>query len=115
MVNFVLRQDKKQKLRFGTLQSEQGQQLLEKFNLPKKTFDSFVFIEDGKAYLKSTAAFKVIRHLPWYWQWVQMFRIVPTFFRDVVYSFIAKNRYRWFGKRDSCRIPTPSQRSRFLN
>lgn len=115
MVNFVIRQDKSQIFRFGTLQSASAQELLEHYHLPIKDFDSFVFIETGKAWVKSTAALKVMKHLSWYWQWTQLFWIVPKFIRDGVYSFVAKNRYKWFGKKESCMIPSAELRSRFLS
>jgi predicted DCC family thiol-disulfide oxidoreductase YuxK len=115
MVNFVLRQDKKQSIRFATLQSPIAQTLLEQYGLPKDDFDSFVFIENNQAYLQSTAALKVMHHLPWYWKWTKAFWIVPRFARDRVYNFIARHRYRWFGKKESCMIPTPEIRNRFLN
>lgn len=114
MVNFVLAQDKRKSIRFGTLQSAAGQQLLQKYNLPKDNFDSFVFIEKGKAYLRSTAALKVMAYLPWYWQWTQMGWIIPKRLRDGCYDFISKNRYKWFGKKEECMVPTPEIRSRFL-
>lgn len=115
MVNFVLKQDKKKKFVFAALQSESGQQLLRRSHLPAKDFDSFVLIDNKKTYLRSTASLQVLKKLPWYWKWTQLFWIVPVFLRDAVYNFIAKNRYKWFGKKDSCMIPTPDMRSRFLN
>jgi predicted DCC family thiol-disulfide oxidoreductase YuxK len=114
MVNFVLAQDKRKSIRFGTLQSAAGQQLLQKYNLPKDNFDSFVFIEKGKTYLRSTAALKVMAYLPWYWQWTRMGWIIPKRLRDGCYDFISKNRYKWFGKKEECMVPTPEIRSRFL-
>lgn len=115
MINFVIRQDKKQQMRFATLQSDIAQNLLEYYGLSKDNFDSFVFIENGQAYLQSTAALKVLNRLPWYWQWTQLFRVIPKFIRDSVYNFIAKRRYKWFGKKESCMIPTPEVKSRFLD
>ncbi len=115
MVNFVIRQDKKQIFRFAPLQASAAQELLTKHNLPKKDFDSFVFIEEGKAYLSSTAALKVMRHLPWYWQWVRIFWIAPKGIRDLVYGVIAKNRYKLFGKKEECMVPTSEVRGRFLS
>ena len=114
MVNFAIRQDKKKQLRFAALQSEAGQTLLDEYKLSSKDFESFVLIEDGKVYQKSTAALRVVRVFPWYWQEVQILRIIPTFMRNAIYDFIARNRYKWFGKKDECMIPTPEVRSRFL-
>ena len=113
-VNFVIGQDKKKVFRFAPLQSAKAQELLAKHNLPKKDFDSFVFIDKGKAYLSSTAALRVMQKLPWHWQWMQAFWILPERLRNSVYGFIARNRYKWFGKREQCMVPDGDVRSRFL-
>jgi predicted DCC family thiol-disulfide oxidoreductase YuxK len=113
-INFLIRQDKQKRFRFAPLQSEAGQKLLEQYHLPKKDFDSFVLIENGNVYKCSTAGLRLYSMLPWYWKWTQVFWLVPKFFRDGIYRFIAKNRYRWFGKKEACMIPTPEMRSRFL-
>jgi predicted DCC family thiol-disulfide oxidoreductase YuxK len=115
MVNFVIRQDKKNIFRFAALQTESGKKLLEQYNIYWKQNDSFVLIENGKAYMKSNAALRLYNQLPWYWKWTQLFWIFPNFIRDGVYNLIAKNRYRWFGKRDECMIPSPQMKHRFLN
>lgn len=114
MVNFIIRQDKQKVFRFAALQSEAGQKLLEQYGLPKEKFDSFLLIDKGKVYKSSTAGLKLYGRLPWYWKWTQVFWIVPSFLRDAVYNFIARNRYRWFGKKESCMVPTAEVRSRFL-
>lgn len=113
-VNFIIKQDKKGIFRFAALQSEAGQKLLQLYHLPKEDFDSFVLVDKGKAYKRSSAGLKVYQRLSWYWQWTQLFWIVPKLVRDGVYNVIAKNRYRWFGKKEACMIPTPDVRSRFL-
>ena len=114
-VNFVIRQDKKNIFRFAALQSGIGQRLAEQYDLPKKDFDSFILIENGKVYNRSWAGLKVFNKLPWYWKWTQLFSIVPKTVRDAVYDFIARNRYKWFGKKEKCMIPTPKVCNRFLN
>jgi predicted DCC family thiol-disulfide oxidoreductase YuxK len=123
-INFVLKQDKKGIFRFAPLQSEAGQKLLQQYNLSTKDFDSFVLIDDarpddpvgrGKVYKKSSASLQVMNKLPWYWKEMQILRIIPTIFRDAIYDFIARNRYKWFGKKEQCMIPTPEIRSRFLS
>ena len=114
VVNFIIRQDKKKVFRFAALQSEAGQELLEQYGLPKEKFDSFLLIENGKVYKSSSAGLRLYSRLPWYWKWTQIFWIVPRFLRDAVYNFIARNRYRWFGKSESCMVPTADVRSRFL-
>ncbi|MFI5185371.1 MAG: thiol-disulfide oxidoreductase DCC family protein [Chitinophagales bacterium] len=114
IVNFIIRQDKKNVFLFCTFQSEPGKKLLEEYKINWKDNDSFVIIEHGKAWQKSTAALKLYNKLPWFWKWTQIFWIVPTFIRDGVYNFIAKNRYRWFGKKDACMIPAPEVKEKFL-
>jgi predicted DCC family thiol-disulfide oxidoreductase YuxK len=76
--------------------------------------DTIVVIEDGKAYTHSTAALRIASHLKAPWRWAFVFYVVPRFIRDVVYRWIARNRYRWFGKSESCRVPTPELRARFV-
>jgi len=114
IVNFIISQDKKNIFLFAALQSEAGKKLLEQYKIDWKASDSFVVIENGKAHQKSTAALKLYNRLPWYWKWTQFFWIFPKFIRDGVYNFIAKNRYKWFGKKEECMIPTPELKSRFL-
>ncbi|MDB5197943.1 MAG: thiol-disulfide oxidoreductase family protein [Flaviaesturariibacter sp.] len=115
MVNFVIRQDKQQRFRFAPLQSEAGKRLVTQYGVDDPNMDSFVLIWKGKAYQKSTAALNVMNLLPWYWKEVQILRIVPSFLRDQIYDFVARNRYKWFGKKESCMIPTPELRDRFLS
>ena len=72
------------------------------------------FLEHGKLYKESTAALRVTRHMKFPWPMMYGFIIIPPFIRNAVYRWIAKNRYKWFGKHDTCRIPTPEERARFL-
>ncbi len=113
-VQFVLKHDKQKRFRFASLQSASGQALLKKYDLPKTIFNSFVLIKDGKPYLKSTAALIVAKELNGLIQILYAFIIVPAFIRNAVYNVIAKNRYNWFGKQESCMIPTLDIQSRFL-
>jgi predicted DCC family thiol-disulfide oxidoreductase YuxK len=114
MVNFIIRQDKKKICRFAALQSTTGRRLLEQYHLPANHMDSFILIDDEKIYKRSSAALQLYGKLPWYWKWSQLFWIVPKFLRDGVYDWIARNRYRWFGKKDECMIPTADVKERFL-
>ena len=114
IVNFLISQDKKKILRFSAMQSEVGKEILINHGFEPGYTKSFIFINKGIAYKKSTAALKVYNQLPWYWKWTQIFWIVPTFIRDAVYEFISTNRYKWFGKKSQCMIPTPENRDRFL-
>ena len=75
--------------------------------------DTIVLIENGKAHTHSTAALRLAAHLGAPWRWAFVFFLVPRAIRDVVYRWVARNRYRWFGKTDSCRVPTPELRARF--
>jgi predicted DCC family thiol-disulfide oxidoreductase YuxK len=88
--------------------------VLAQYQLSKEEFKSFVLIEKGIVYQKSTAALRVLRYFPWHWQELRIFRIIPRFLRDAIYDFIAKNRYKWFGKKESCMIPNEDVRNRFL-
>ena len=113
-ISFVLKQDKKGVFLFAPLQSEAGQKLLQQYKLPTKEFDSFVLIDNGQVYTKSAASLRVMNKLPWYWKETQVLKIIPATFRDAIYDFIARNRYKWFGKKKQCMVPTPEIRSRFL-
>ena len=112
-VNFVIKHDHKGVFQFASLQSQYAQQRLQQHGDFKK-LDSFILLQNNKLFQKSTAALRVARYLPWYWQWLQVFWIVPRSLRDGVYTFIANNRYKWFGKKDACMIPGPGIRSRFI-
>lgn len=114
LINFVIRQDKKKIFLFATLQSEAGQKILTENKLPAIDPDTFLLLENGKLYSRSTAALRISNKLPWYWKWTQLFRIFPKFIRDGVYNLIARNRYKWFGKKEECMIPAPEIRERFL-
>ena len=113
-VNFVIERDKKTIIKFAALQSDAGQQLLKQFNLSTSQFNSFIYIEDGKVFTQSTAALRVCKNLSALWPLLYGFIMVPEFIRDGIYKWIAKNRYKWFGKKDQCMIPSPEVRSRFL-
>ena len=114
-VQFVIKHDKTSRFSFAALQSEAGQSLLQQYNLPQQGFDSFVLIQKEKVFLKSTAALTVAKQLDGPVKLLYGFIIVPAFIRNAVYNFIAKNRYKWFGKKDHCMIPTPALKARFLN
>src|SRR5437868_3918573 len=114
MVNFIIRQDKKNVFLFAPLQSESGKKLLEQYKIDWKANDSFVLIDNNKAHQRSNAALKLCNKLPWYWKWTQFFWIFPKFIRDAVYNLIAKNRYKWFGKKEKCMIPTADISVKFL-
>ena len=114
VINFLMKQDKKNVFRFAALQSPAGQKLLSQYDLPKENFDSFILIDKGNVYKSSTAGLRLYNKLPWYWKWTQVFWIVPPFIRNAVYNYIARNRYRWFGKKDQCMVPTEAMRKKWL-
>ena len=114
-VQYVISHDAEKKFHFASLQSDAGQQLLKQYNLPADHFNSFVLIENQKAYTRSTAALRVAKQLKGILKLLYGFIIVPRFLRDAVYNWIANNRYKWFGERESCMLPTPDLQSRFLN
>lgn len=114
-VNFIIRRNKNASLLFAAMQSQAGQKILQQYGLPVNDMQSFVLIENGKAYKQSTAALRICRHLSGLWPLCYGFIIVPAFIRNAVYNWIAKNRYKWFGKQQQCMIPTPEVKARFLN
>jgi predicted DCC family thiol-disulfide oxidoreductase YuxK len=113
-VNFTIKRDKKAIIKFTPLQSETGRQLAQQYGVAINDMSSFIFIEKGHAYTRSTAALKVCRHLKSLWPLCYGFIIVPPFIRNGIYNWIAKNRYKWFGEKQECMIPTPEVRARFL-
>jgi predicted DCC family thiol-disulfide oxidoreductase YuxK len=115
-VNFVLDRDKKKKFKFGALQSDIGKELLLKYNVQHSIgYDSVVLIKNNKIYKKSSAALEVARHLNGMWPALYVFKIIPSMIRDFVYDLISRNRYRLFGKSETCRLPEPGIKERFLN
>ncbi len=113
-VNFIIDRDKNMIFRFASLQSEAGQQLLMEAGAGMEEFDSVVLVYEGRIHIKSSAAIKIASMLPFPWPIVSVFRIIPARLRDFVYDYIARNRYKWFGKRDACRIPDAETRARFI-
>ena len=114
-VRFIIKRDPRGTFRFTALQSELGQRLLAQHHIDPASTDSFVLIEDGAAYTESTAALRVARRLRGAWPLCFAAIILPRFVRDPVYRFIARQRYRWFGKQNSCLVPTAELRARFLD
>jgi predicted DCC family thiol-disulfide oxidoreductase YuxK len=114
-VQFIIKRDNKNQFLFASLQSQEGKQILEEHNFTVNKANSFFLFENGKLFYRSTAALKVIKKLSGLWPLLYGFIIVPKFIRDGVYNWIAKNRYRWFGRKDECMIPTPELNAKFLN
>jgi len=114
-VRFLLRHDPRGEIRFASLQSDVGRRLLEHRGLEPEAFDSVVLIEDDRASLKSEAVLRMVRYLPPPWPALAVLRGLPRGLRDLVYDFIAHRRYRWFGRRETCSLPAPEARDRFLD
>lgn len=114
-VQFVIKRDKNKQFRYASLQSELGEKLLAERNIDPNQIDSIILIDPNVAYyIKSSAALEISKKLSGLWPLMSLFLFLPTGFRDFVYDFIAKNRYKWFGKQESCMLPTKEQQALFL-
>lgn len=114
-VQFIIKRDKKDVFRFVSLQSDLGKELIQYLGMDAKKTDSIILYEPSRAYYyKSKAIFEIIKSLGGFWQILLFFAIFPQSFTDKLYDFVAKNRYRWFGKKDNCMIPTQEILSKFL-
>lgn len=112
-VNFIISRDRAGVFRFAPLQSDAGRELIEKYSIPADV-DSVILIDNDRAFIHSDAALRIAQRLGGVWKLLSLFRIVPRSIRDWGYKLFAKNRYRLFGKKDSCMMPTPEIRERFL-
>jgi len=113
-VNYLIKRDRKDRFRFAAFQDEAGKRLIAKFNIDRSKTDSIVLIDDDKVYVRSTAALRISRNLGGGYPLFYGLMIIPNFIRNWVYDYVARNRYKWFGKKDSCMIPAPELRSKFL-
>lgn len=113
-VQLVLVRDKKAVFRFAALQSTLGRQFLEAYGLQTETLDTVVVVSGGRVLTQSDAPLEIVRLLGGAWSWLYIFRWIPRWIRDGLYRFIARNRYRWFGKKESCMLPRPEWKDRFL-
>lgn len=113
-VNFILKRDPTGVFRFTPLQSKMAKRLLEKFQLPSDELNTMVLIDGDRVCTRSDAGLRIARRLRWPWPLVSVFLIIPKVLRDVVYKIIARNRYRWWGKRETCMVPSPEWKERFL-
>lgn len=114
-VLFIIKHDKQKRFRFASLQGMAGQAFLKKQDLPADTFNSFILAKGDSIYTRSTAALRVCKYLGGGWPLLYGFIILPRFVRDAVYNLIARNRYKWFGKKEACWIPTPGLKEKFLD
>ena len=114
-VQFVIKHDKKDIFRFVPLQSELGQEILKHIGINPLNIDSIILYEPGVAYYyKSSAALEIAKNLGGIWRYGTILRIIPTGISNTLYDYIAKNRYKWYGKKESCMIPTQELKSKFL-
>jgi len=112
-VLFVIKHDPKKQFRFASIQGDYGQQVLKQFQLPPDSLNSFILLKDNQIYTHSTGALKVAKQLSGPWPLLYAFIIVPPFIRNAVYQFIANNRYKWFGKKEQCMVPSPALKELF--
>lgn len=112
---WVVRRDRRARVRFAAMQSRIGQTLLRRFGLPTDQFTTFVLVEADGHFTKSTAALRVVRYLDPPWSWLYTLIVAPRFLRDRLYDWVARNRYGWFGRRDQCFIPDSRFRDRFVD
>ncbi|MFD1171021.1 thiol-disulfide oxidoreductase DCC family protein [Oceanobacillus picturae] len=112
-VQFVMKRDPEAKFTFASLQSGAGERVKEYYKIDS-SLDSMILVEDGTYYTKSTAALKICKNLKGLWKVFSVLLVIPKPIRDFFYNIVARNRYKWFGKRESCKLPSPEERSRFL-
>ncbi len=113
-VQWVLRHDRAGRFRFAALQSETGQALLARFGLDQEHFDTAVLVDGDRIFTRSDAALEILRQLGFPWSAVAVLRWAPRSLRNVVYDWVARNRYRWFGRQEKCLLPRPEWKQRFL-
>lgn len=114
-VQTIIRHDRQGRFRFASLQSQVGERLRKRFGIDPEKVDSILLVDGDRWYQESDAALRIARGLGGVWAPLGIFRLLPRFLRDAVYRWIARNRYRWFGKSETCWLPTPELRGRFLD
>lgn len=114
-VQFVLRRDHAGRVAFASLQSPLGQRVLSELALPTEQLGTVLFIEDGKVYERSDVALQLAPYLGTGWGLMRVFKKLPVGLRDGIYNWVARNRYRWFGKEEACMLPRPEWQGRFLS
>ncbi|MFL9484764.1 thiol-disulfide oxidoreductase DCC family protein [Chitinophagaceae bacterium LWZ2-11] len=112
-VQFVIKHDKKEVFQFSSLQSDFGQQILEQNGLSGINLFSLILLDKGNIYTQSTAVLRIAKKLGGFWSLLYVFIIVPKFLRNGIYNWIARNRYKWFGKQEACWVPTEELKRRF--
>ncbi|TRM11227.1 DUF393 domain-containing protein [Lentibacillus cibarius] len=112
-VRFILKRDKKAVYTFASLQSDAGQRILDKYGVPSDV-DSLVYVSSNQYYVKSSAALRICKHLKGLWKLCFLLLMVPKPIRDPIYTIVSRNRHKWFGTKESCSLPPPEMRDRFL-
>ena len=113
-VQWILKRDRKGVFKFAALQSDTGQMLLRQFGLSEKNFDTVVLVTDGRIFTRSDAALEIVQRIGGVWSLLAVFKIIPRSIRDTIYDWVARYRYRWFGKSEECMLPRPEWRERFV-
>lgn len=113
-IDFIMRNDPKGHFKFGALQDKKTQELLTPYEVDKDYLDSIVLVRKNRVFYKSRAALEIARKLKGLWPLLYVFIIIPNLLRNPLYDWIAQNRYKWFGKKETCRLPTPEEKDRFL-
>lgn len=113
-VQFFLKHEKQPIIYFSSLQSNVGKELLTRYNIDPITTDSLVFIINSRAYTKSSAALRITKYMKGLYPMFQILLLIPKFIRDVIYDYISRNRYKWYGKSENCMVPDASIVKRFL-
>lgn len=114
-IDFVIQRDKNDQFLVGALQEELSKKVLSEFDVHQDYLDSLVLLEKGKIYYRSTAALKITKNLSGVWPVLYPLIFLPAFLRDSIYNWIGSNRYRWFGKKSTCRLPTVEEKAKFLS
>ncbi|MFC3415684.1 thiol-disulfide oxidoreductase DCC family protein [Algoriphagus hitonicola] len=114
-IDFIINRDRKDRFLVGALQDQFSKKILASYQVKADYLDSLVLLEDEKIFYKSTAALKIAKHLSGLWPALYPLIFLPTWLRDPVYDWIGKNRYRWFGKKNTCRLPSPEEEAKFLS
>ncbi len=112
-VNFIIKRDRKKKFKFAALQSEEGKKLIAQYNIPAE-MDSAMLIDNGNVYLKSDVGLRIMKHLGGIYYSVYFLSIIPKPLRHFIYDLVARNRYKWWGKRNECMTPAEELKERFL-
>lgn len=113
-VDFIIRKDKKNKFKVGALQNPIVKDLLKTYKIDESYLDSLILIQGDEVFYKSSAALLIAKNLGGLWRILYLGMVLPQSLRDAIYEWVGKNRYNWFGKKDSCRLPSPNEKQKFI-